>query len=495
MSSEQDNVHGVNEKRLRYGIELLWDTSHSNENNTSKLHGLVWRHSEELGRGYLLISDKSANNRIWRWEEGGGPITIGRTLYMERSGCRSNKTLCEDAAYNDEPIGSAGMAVEVGGKLDDAGDAKLVICELGEHRIVRLENDGARTPLATHHMSSSRKLESPIDLIYTSFGDLLFIEQQIAKNDENCGSNKSVNSKIWRIPEAARIRPITASESRQAHFLEGAPNKLDLLYSKIPSAGGLAMSSDLESVFVTSKMSSGIFIYRIPINSLDNYIVEDQEVSESVSRRRLTVIEEDQDELDEADFDELDLEDLEEELYLMGESNDDELLLEDYMDEENIEDSESINDYIRKIDEELAGLEKQVVMESTKPVEIISDNGSEANIDEFVDVDDTIDGALDHIELEKFSFFANSSLGCSHIGGMSVDSGSNVWIAAGSCGLLVLSDDGKLIGQVPIPGEEVMALSFGNNGFLYLTSDTKLMRIKTLSNPFVIPDMIVRKSS
>ncbi len=58
---------------------------------------LSW--SGETGRSSTLLlltlehhrclSDIWQFNRIWRWEVGGGPITIGRSLHIERNGCRS----------------------------------------------------------------------------------------------------------------------------------------------------------------------------------------------------------------------------------------------------------------------------------------------------------------------------------------------------------------------------------------------------------------------
>ena len=45
-------------------------------------------------RSFLLWSDVK-KNRIYRWEEGGGLFTIGKSVYLEPSGCRSNETLCQ----------------------------------------------------------------------------------------------------------------------------------------------------------------------------------------------------------------------------------------------------------------------------------------------------------------------------------------------------------------------------------------------------------------
>lgn len=45
-------------------------------------------------KSFLIWSDVK-KNRIYRWEEGGGFFTIGKSVYMEESGCRGNETLCK----------------------------------------------------------------------------------------------------------------------------------------------------------------------------------------------------------------------------------------------------------------------------------------------------------------------------------------------------------------------------------------------------------------
>lgn len=100
----------------------------------------TWKHDEELGRGFLLISTSYGTGKIWQWETGGGPIPIGKTLHMIHSGCRSNNFRnCTDS---DVAVGSGGVIVD---KLHEP--QRLIVAEWGEGRIVRLEENGARTPL------------------------------------------------------------------------------------------------------------------------------------------------------------------------------------------------------------------------------------------------------------------------------------------------------------------------------------------------------------
>lgn len=74
---------------------------------------------------FLIWSDVK-KNRIYRWEEGGGLFTIGKSVYMEESGCRSNEELCKTII---EP-GSNALTQEPSTGL-------LVLCEHGERRVSR----------------------------------------------------------------------------------------------------------------------------------------------------------------------------------------------------------------------------------------------------------------------------------------------------------------------------------------------------------------------
>lgn len=215
----------------------------------SHLTSTTWVHDPELGRGYLLINDVGRSGRIWRWEVGGGPISIGRTLHMERSGCRSglwlekdddvigrdtNRTMarllsCPENLKGDSAssqsvhhnnmaqskssqslpllLGSASIAVE-----PSSGDGKknLAVAEWGERRIVRVEEGtGARTPLVTlvpkedeeenHHDNNDnteqyrrrkwRRLYRPNHLTYTPTGDLLFSDSFVIEGGVDCVAN------------------------------------------------------------------------------------------------------------------------------------------------------------------------------------------------------------------------------------------------------------------------------------------------------------------
>lgn len=157
---------------------LVWDGSargrggRSAEHQTHPLNHTHPSQSDTHTRSFLLWSDVK-KNRIYRWEEGGGLFTIGKSVYLEPSGCRSDEALCgslvEPGAYGDgvvlvdicvvmgwhgggdrstgadlmghrlmchtyvtlpPPLGSNGLATEPGSGL-------LVMCEHGERRVSR----------------------------------------------------------------------------------------------------------------------------------------------------------------------------------------------------------------------------------------------------------------------------------------------------------------------------------------------------------------------
>lgn len=71
-------------------------------------------------RSFLLWSDVK-KNRIYRWEEGGGLFTIGKSIYLEPSGCRTNATLCQALVEPGKP------PREGAGGMDDADPSKCNI--------------------------------------------------------------------------------------------------------------------------------------------------------------------------------------------------------------------------------------------------------------------------------------------------------------------------------------------------------------------------------
>jgi len=301
----------------------------------------VWVHDEELGRGYLLLSDSLHSGTVWRWEVGGGPITIGRSLYLKDSGCRSRiwadcplpRPLPRPGGDDSTPstpttvrLGSAGITIQSPKDSDHFQSGSLIVVEKGEKRIVRMELDGARTPLvlqvpplflsdeekeeeeattteqpesrtttnaSTGTTATTTRLNDPGLLLYTPFGDLIFTDRKTIcttddddDDDDSCGSTGGavVIAGVYRMSEVVNIPPLSFQSSRKAHewtHVEedtaatmaaaasagdggtvnrdteagvGAGAGIEILYNDgLESVTGLTLGSDLNTVFIAGR--------------------------------------------------------------------------------------------------------------------------------------------------------------------------------------------------------------------------------------------------
>ena len=108
--------------------------------------------------GYLLFSDPNSNI-IYKYKPNGtgpGELSVFRTA----------------SGYSGTDIAEYGQPGSNGLTLDREG--RLTINEHGNHRVVRLENDGKVTVLAESYQG--KRLNSPNDLVYRSDGTLFFTD-------------------------------------------------------------------------------------------------------------------------------------------------------------------------------------------------------------------------------------------------------------------------------------------------------------------------------
>ena len=71
--------------------------------------------------------------------------------------------------------------------------------------------------------------------------------------------------------------------------------------------------------------------------------------------------------------------------------------------------------------------------------------------------------------------------------GLAVDEHGNLW-ATGPGGVLILSPEGKLLGRI-LTGEATANCTFGEDGWLYVTADMYLCRVKTSTRGITMPDL------
>jgi len=165
--------------------------------------GPVWTRD-----GALLFSD-IPNNVIRKWTPD-GKVSI----------------LLKPSGYD----GTGAPAMEIGSNgltLDKAG--RLIICQHGNRRVVRLEADGKQTVLADRF--EGKRLNSPNDAVYKSDGALYFTDPPygLAKEDADPKKELKFNG-IYRL----------------------AGGKLQLLHSEMTRPNGLAFSLDEKHLYVAN---------------------------------------------------------------------------------------------------------------------------------------------------------------------------------------------------------------------------------------------------
>lgn len=206
---------------------------------------------------------------IVRIPSGGGLVPIGKSLYLDQSGCRSSHWVSCDS-INDN--GSRGISLQVD-KDSEQFTGKLLIVEGGEKRIVRLEEDGARTPLILDVPSVCNKknirLSRPAKITYTPFGDLLFTETVECYDETDKESTEL--SAIYRLKEIVNVPPISFRQSRAAHTWTiedliqhnpDAKSSVELSYKGFSFISEVLVGKDLTSLFVAGSVLRSDGSYR-----------------------------------------------------------------------------------------------------------------------------------------------------------------------------------------------------------------------------------------
>jgi hypothetical protein len=258
----------------------------------------AWKEDKELGRGYLLLSSQANTGKIYRWETGGGPIAIGRTLHLQHSGCRSN--LYHDCSSTNDIVrnlGSGGIAVEATTGITDVQSPRMMVAEYGEGRVSRLEENGARTPLVIqvpHNTDNSdddeklqRRLCEPFRLVMTPQQDLMILERT-----SRCfeGDSDIPEYIIWRLSRASALPGLPSlAVSRRAHeWTEINSNATVPKWFFASSAmGGMAMDTTGHRLLVTTQDPN---THQIQVVSLSLSQDNDSEAESSIARQSTLVL-------------------------------------------------------------------------------------------------------------------------------------------------------------------------------------------------------------
>jgi hypothetical protein len=164
----------------------------------------------------------------------------------------------------------------------------------GRERIVRLEQDGARTPLALNVPSlcrggtveigdDSRRLNRPGKTLYTPFGDLLFVDEERCQvqNEQHDGEESitTLKSAIYRIKEIVNIPPISFRQNREAHswtvedmISKHKEVKVELAYIGAEHISDMIVGKDVSFLYVAASIRNEAQECRFVI-----YKVQDEE--------------------------------------------------------------------------------------------------------------------------------------------------------------------------------------------------------------------------
>ena len=169
--------------------------------------GPVWNRKE----GYLLFSD-IPNNAIMQWKPSGGAPTI----FMKPSGYTGT------VPFTGHEPGSNALIYDSQGRL--------VICDHGDRRIARVDENKKKTTLADRY--EGKRLNSPNDLVYKSNGDLYFTDPPygLPKTFDDPTKELDFNG-VYRLSK---------------------DGKLTLLTKELHAPNGLAFSPDEKTFYVAN---------------------------------------------------------------------------------------------------------------------------------------------------------------------------------------------------------------------------------------------------
>eukprot|EP00978_Attheya_sp_CCMP212_P015213 scaffold39179_cov50-Attheya_sp.AAC.3 len=366
---------------------------------------------------------------------------------MDLSGCRS-RVNCT--------VGSGGMAIE------NPPSSSLVVAEWGQERIIRLESEtGSRTPLVwtvpyssssstttthntnpvTHQQQQQRRrrVHRPNHLLYTPFGDLLFVDHEALDEKDPTVSVAG----IYRLREAVHVPPLPPHKSREAHdwtempaAITAAPAATELLFQEhVQQIGGLALDANLTGIYVSAIVPT---------------IHDDQE------QHQRHVL-----------------------LHIPLQEDDDET--------EN--DSSDDNDSQK----EEVGAKKELNEDGNEK----EDDPSMDRIQKGL-LDGTAREVMDLTPLHKKGSHGNGSRMLA-AGPVTVDEKGHVYVAVGGS-LIVLNPSGSsvVLGVIPLglnndEGDSILITDvvLGEDGFLYVSTLHQLLRLRTKAKPMSVPTNLI----
>ena len=152
--------------------------------------GPVWVRRGQPGP-YLLFSDIPAN-AIRKWSPTEGTSDFMYPVFDGDPGDRSQ-------------VGSNGLLID--------GEGRLVLCEHGNRRVSRVENDGSLTVLADRY--DGKRLNSPNDAVFHSNGWLYFTDPPYGLAGQDVDPDKELDfNGIYRVSPEGEVELLVHDQTR-----------------------------------------------------------------------------------------------------------------------------------------------------------------------------------------------------------------------------------------------------------------------------------------
>ena len=223
--------------------------------------GPLWVQDEGASLSYLLYSD-TVLNKIFRWEEGKGFFTVGRTIHQHNSGCAAPKS---DGSSSNNNIsssisprtssycaemyepGSNGL-IRIHPRLlpkNAPTPIDLLVAQHGERALGLLRENGTRSYVATHY--KGKRFNSPNDMVYSPEGHLYFTDPPYGLYSRS----REMRTDLQEL-DFCGIYMISAGDLQQA-IESGQPTaNVRLLHDGLSRPNGLAFSPDFSKMYVSN---------------------------------------------------------------------------------------------------------------------------------------------------------------------------------------------------------------------------------------------------
>jgi gluconolactonase len=219
--------------------------------------GPLWVDNDD-SMPFLLYSD-TVQNKIFRWEEGKGFFTVGKTLYLAKSGCKTDMAYCDSMH---EPGSNA--LIRVFPPAPD-NNLDLVMAQHGERAISLQRDNGTRTIIASHF--KGKRLNSPNDMAWSPEGHLYFtdtiygLRRKDQKDGEIDESLKELDSGLYMIHRNDIVRAME----------KGIPaDNIYLIDGKMNRPNGIAFSPGFSKLYVSNSDPKNAYwkVFDVSMNGL-----------------------------------------------------------------------------------------------------------------------------------------------------------------------------------------------------------------------------------